>query len=117
MYYYVKAWLGYLDITFSDMLLFLVLGMLIAFGIYIMIKKNVMHGFAQIILTLFSPLLVCSFIANNRDPSGSQQIKMWLKMFESNYGINTALIVIMMIIMIPLWIFVTIKNVTLLKKK
>lgn len=117
MYYYIKAWLGYMDITFSDILLFLLLGILIAFGIYIMIKKDLLYGLAQIILTSFSPLMVCLFIANNRNPTGPYAIKMWLKSFESFDTTDIRVVFVIMIFVVALWIFVTVKNVSLLKKK
>ena len=117
MFYYLRAWIGYLDISFLDVLLFLVLGLLFVFGIYILVKKNVAHGLAQILLTLFSPEIICTFIANKRDPSGYSQTKMWLEMFESNYDINITVVAMIMMITILMWIVVTVKNISLLKKQ
>ncbi len=116
-YYYIKAWIGYLDITFSDMILFAVFISLIVLGIYVFIKKNIFLGLLQVMLTMFTPLVIGGFFVSYK-PFWGMETKMWVKFLVNSNVNNSAAreLGLLIFIVVPAFVIVTIKNLTLLMK-
>lgn len=116
-YYYLKAWCSYMDITVSDVLLFLILGMMLALGVYIFIKKNIVNGLLQIILTLFAPYMVCMFLVSNK-LYWEMEMKTWVRLMSSGFICHegVSVVALMLLILVPALIVITVKNLVSLKK-
>ena len=115
MFYYLKAWFGYYDITLSDVVILSFFVAFIGFGIYTMMKKDVILGFMQIILSLFTPMVTLSFIASNRE-IWDTPTKMWMRMMDTNLTSDLSGVAFMSLVLVPAFIIVTMKNISLLKR-
>ena len=120
-YYYIKAWIGYLDITIGDVFLFLAFCLLIALGVYVFLKKNLFLGFLQVMLTLFTPCVVGGFFMSWK-PFWDVEKKMWMKLFFSNHvqsdipNAVISILALLVLIFVPALIIISLINMTLLKK-
>ena len=115
LYYYIRAWINYLDITFLDVVVATMLVSLIVLGMYVFSNKNSYFGLAQVMLTLSTPCLMCAFYMSNKLYWEMPQ-KMWMKLIFGNDIYDDRILGILVLIFVPALIVVTVKNLTMLKK-
>ena len=91
---------------------------LIVMGLYVAIKKDLFLGIGQIMLTLFTPYFICVFL-NSHKEFWEIEKKRWLTMFiPIDYTSNNSSFASMMILILtPLFIFITIKCIRVALQK
>ena len=115
LYYYIRAWLSYLDITFLDVVVVTMLVLLIVLGMHVFSKKNSYFGLAEVMLALSTPCVMCAFFMSNKLYWDMPQ-KMWMKLIFGNDIYDVRILGLLLLIFVPAFIVVTVKNLTLLQK-
>lgn len=109
-------WLKFWEITYTDIMLFIVLLLLMLLGFYIAIKKDIILGGLQIFFTFFTPYMVLRFY-NEFKPYWEIPKKRWIMTFSSNFTGDISFLGLLLLVFVPLFICVTVKSIHLICDK
>lgn len=102
-----------MGISYMDIILFIGLFLLMLIGLYIAIKRDIVLGGLQILVTFLTPYLILVFFNANK-PYWEIEKKRWVMAFASNYVGDTSFLGLMLLIIVPLFIYVTTKSLHLI---